>query len=385
MAVSGPSFLDNAVRLLHQMGQQRLVRTSRSRRAPASCWPTPTSSATASRALSRLRTKSTWSVRASTAPPRCRARGPAGCIHGRIRAAATPGPTSSVSSALIRPGAVSTSPVSCATSTLPTTAVARWHNDGCCRWLLRGRRPHPERQGRGLRQARKYQRADRRERRSVLQRQFRWPQRRDVRTSSTTASARCPAIYGGSDSRPIYGSVTFDASSSTACTTRFDRGASTGAGDPGCPSGQQLTKTYGGNIMFEHGWSAEWRTSVFGGVERVDYNETANAILCSQFRPGSAAGTLSNLPCKRRQHGRLQHGLHRVAGVGSRTTWTPVKDLLIGAEFQWSHIHVEQDKGADLPAAGDQQLQAGRSVRGQGSERVLGHVLRPPLLLIGAA
>ncbi len=59
--------------------------------------------------------------------------------------------------------------------------------------------------------------------------------------------------------------------------------------------GQQLTTAYGGSIAFEHGWNAEWRTSVFGGAEFLDYNSTANAILCSRFGAGSASGTLVNV------------------------------------------------------------------------------------------
>ncbi len=49
------------------------------------------------------------------------------------------------------------------------------------------------------------------------------------------------------------------------------------------PVGQQLTTAYGGSIAFEHGWNAEWRTSVFGGAQVIDYNRHANAILCSRF------------------------------------------------------------------------------------------------------
>ena len=31
----------------------------------------------------------------------------------------------------------------------------------------------------------------------------------------------------------------------------------------------------------------------------------------------------------------------RIAGAGTRTYWTPVRDLTIGVEFQWVNIHVE--------------------------------------------
>jgi hypothetical protein len=110
-------------------------------------------------------------------------------------------------------------------------------------------------------------------------------------------------------------------------------------------AGQQLTTTYGGTIAFEHGWNAQWRTSVFGGAQVIDYNATANSILCSRFGAGSASGTLSNAATTCNMD-------YRVAGVGSRTYWTPVRDLTIGLEVMWTNHH-SGNKGATYlqPAA----------------------------------
>ena len=105
-------------------------------------------------------------------------------------------------------------------------------------------------------------------------------------------------------------------------------------------TGQQLTTTYGGTIAFEHGWNAQWRTSVFGGAEVIDYNATANAILCSR-----SVGTLSNAATTCNMD-------YRIYGVGSRTYWTPVRDLTIGLEVMWTNHH-SGNKGATytLPSA----------------------------------
>ncbi len=35
----------------------------------------------------------------------------------------------------------------------------------------------------------------------------------------------------------------------------------------------------------------------------------------------------------------------RIAGAGSRTFWTPVKDLTIGVEVQWVNVHSSHDSG----------------------------------------
>jgi hypothetical protein len=154
-----------------------------------------------------------------------------------------------------------------------------------------------------------------------------------------------PVQYGGTDlGGLIYGSITggyiFDSVYSS--TPRAGAGLAVG------PVGQQLTTAYGGNIAFEHGWNAEWRTSVFGGAEFLDYNSTANAILCSRFGAGSASGSLINGAGVNISNTDGCNFDLRIAGAGTRTFWTPVKDLTIGAEFQWVNIHAKHADGAIL-------------------------------------
>ncbi len=163
-------------------------------------------------------------------------------------------------------------------------------------------------------------------------------------------------IYGGSDSPALYGSIT----GSYVWDSVYN--SATGVG-------QQLTTAYGGTIAFEHGWNAEWRTSVFGGAEVIDYNSTANAILCGKFGVGAAAGgggaaasaatgTLTTTGC---------NFDYRVAGVGTRTFWTPVKDLTIGAEVTWSNHHVSHAAGTvyNQPAISGFKPNASYEVRDQ--------------------
>jgi hypothetical protein len=138
-------------------------------------------------------------------------------------------------------------------------------------------------------------------------------------------------LYGGSNIR--YGSIAFTPVFDSVYNSAVIAGANNPTGAAIAVSGQQLTTTYGGNIAFEHGWNAEWRTSVFGGVEKIDYNATANAILCSQYRSAVATpGLLSNFNTTCNMD-------YTMWGVGSRTTWSPVKDLLIGAEVFWTNHH----------------------------------------------
>jgi hypothetical protein len=144
-------------------------------------------------------------------------------------------------------------------------------------------------------------------------------------------------IYGGSNGLATYGSVAAGVLWDSVYTTTTRTGAGLTVG----PTGQQLTSAYGGSIAFEHGWNAEWRTSVFGGVQVVDYNDTANAILCSR-----AAGVLVNVVGASLHNTTACNFDYRVAGVGSRTYWTPVRDLTIGVEVVWTNHHTSFGDGA---------------------------------------
>lgn len=138
------------------------------------------------------------------------------------------------------------------------------------------------------------------------------------------------AQYGGSSVR--YGSVAFAPMIDSIYNVSGITAGNNPTGAALGPNGQQLTRSYGGWGQFEHGWNAEWRSAVFGGVGVIDYGNTANAILCSNYRAGSAAGALSNFNTTCNMD-------YRIAYVGGRTTWAPVRDLLIGVEVIWSNHH----------------------------------------------
>jgi hypothetical protein len=125
---------------------------------------------------------------------------------------------------------------------------------------------------------------------------------------------------------------------------------------PGQVTGQQLTTAYGGNLAFEHYWNPQWRTSVFGGAMFLDYNNTANAILCSKFAVGGGGpGTLSNA-------GAGCDMDFRVYQVGSRTVWEPVKDLQFGLEVQYSNLSSKNDGAVFTQAANNGGRPAGRYI-----------------------
>jgi hypothetical protein len=151
-------------------------------------------------------------------------------------------------------------------------------------------------------------------------------------------------VYGGGGNGvTTYGSITGSYVWDSVYTSAA---ATTGAGVTIVgPVGQQLTTGYGGSIAFEHGWNAEWRTSVFGGAQVVDYGTTANAILCSKFGAGSASGSLVNAVGVNISNTSSCNWDYRLVSAGTRTYWTPVRDLTIGLELIWTNHHVAMGDG----------------------------------------
>jgi hypothetical protein len=151
-------------------------------------------------------------------------------------------------------------------------------------------------------------------------------------------------VYGGGGNGiTTYGSIT----GSYVWDSVYSSVAGTGAGVAFGPTGQQLTTGYGGSIAFEHGWNAEWRTSVFGGAQVVDYGTTANAILCSRFAGGAisaTSGTLTVGAVNVANTGACNFD-YRLVSAGTRTYWTPVRDLTIGLELIWTNHHVAMGDG----------------------------------------
>ena len=196
-------------------------------------------------------------------------------------------------------------------------------------------------------------------------------------TCSAQGYANGSAVYGGADGFANYGSI----SGGYIWDSVYSSTARTGAGQTVGPTGQQLTTAYGASAAFEHGWNAEWRTSIFGGASFVDYNSTANAILCSRFAAGSTTGTLTVAGVNVSNTDACNFDL-RIAGAGTRTYWTPVRDLTIGFEFQWLNVHAKHADNVvyNQPVISGFKPNAAYEFRDQNV--FSGHVLGSPVLLI---
>jgi len=83
---------------------------------------------------------------------------------------------------------------------------------------------------------------------------------------------------------------------------------------------------------FEHYWTPAWRTSVFGNYSSISYGNAANAALVAAL--GSIAQNNNGIFTI--TNGTVDSSTWQ---VGTRTAWTPVKDLTIAGEFIYSRLN----------------------------------------------
>ncbi|KAA0069992.1 porin [Tardiphaga sp. P9-11] len=107
------------------------------------------------------------------------------------------------------------------------------------------------------------------------------------------------------------------------------------------PGGQiQKSDAWNVSAYFEHYWNPNWRTSLFGSYSHVKYNSDANAALFAAFGAGGRLGVNGNGSSGvnagvLNATGDFSFG---VAQIGTRTAWTPVKDLTLAAEFMYTRL-----------------------------------------------
>ena len=112
-------------------------------------------------------------------------------------------------------------------------------------------------------------------------------------------------------------------------------------------SGVQLTKGWGFRGALNHNWSPEWSSSLFGGVARISYNDTAKALWCGNYSSTTPGG----IPITVNGAAISGHTATAIAGsgytcdpgftisqIGVVTRWTPVKNLTFSTEVMYSYL-----------------------------------------------
>jgi hypothetical protein len=112
----------------------------------------------------------------------------------------------------------------------------------------------------------------------------------------------------------------------------------------------QLSNAWEVSAFYEHYWNPLWRTSIFGNYTEISYGATGDAMLLAGLKslPTVVTGTLTP--------GTTGSFKFATAQVGTRTAWTPVKDLTLSAEFIYTRLNQNLNgtfvsSGAGIPGA----------------------------------
>jgi hypothetical protein len=95
------------------------------------------------------------------------------------------------------------------------------------------------------------------------------------------------------------------------------------------PGGEISTVTaWGVRGAFNHNWTPNWVTSLFGSYTAVDFGSTGGALYTAALRSavGGARSDFTGNPN------------FNIAQIGTRTAWTPVKNLTFSGEVMWTRL-----------------------------------------------
>jgi Porin subfamily len=107
---------------------------------------------------------------------------------------------------------------------------------------------------------------------------------------------------------------------------------------PGYGGQLELTRAFSAVAAFEHLWTRQLRTSLYGGVQVIEFNDTAKLLICPAG-PGPFAVPPGFIP-----QGTSGLGVancdpdHKVWAIGSRTQWNPHPYLDIGVDVLWANL-----------------------------------------------
>ena len=104
------------------------------------------------------------------------------------------------------------------------------------------------------------------------------------------------------------------------------------------------------SAFYEHYWNPAWRTSVFGNYSSISYGATGDAALIANLSTiGGIGPTTGHFVATPGTNGGSMK--FSTAQVGTKTAWTPVKDLTFSAEFIYSRMMTNLN-GTFVTAAG---------------------------------
>jgi Porin subfamily len=129
----------------------------------------------------------------------------------------------------------------------------------------------------------------------------------------------------------------------------------------------QLANAWEVSGFYEHYWTPAWRTSVFGNYSSISYGAAADAMLIGNLTTiTTSTGHLAGAGGVGSATGSMKFA---TAQVGTKTSWTPVKDLTISAEFLYTRM-INNLNGTFVTAAGGVSGAAAGTVYTLGSQNI---------------
>jgi hypothetical protein len=101
----------------------------------------------------------------------------------------------------------------------------------------------------------------------------------------------------------------------------------------------ELTKTWGFRGGYTHNWDPYWNTSLFGAWAHVSYDNNAKLLICTDVIAIATPGVGVNC-----------NPDFSIAQIGTKTGWTPVKNLTFSGEVVYSQLDQKMSGAVTLPA-----------------------------------
>jgi hypothetical protein len=99
---------------------------------------------------------------------------------------------------------------------------------------------------------------------------------------------------------------------------------------------------------FNHNWSPNWSSSLYGAYAAVSYNGTSKGLICGFLQASNAGLTTCNPD-------------YSIAQIGANLRWTPVKNLAFTAEGLYTML--DQRNAGTVSAGGANGLPGGSAAQ----------------------
>ncbi len=103
----------------------------------------------------------------------------------------------------------------------------------------------------------------------------------------------------------------------------------------------EKTTGWGFRGAYVHNWTPNWESSLFGSYTAIDYKGASSAALCAQKLATAGAVFSAGYSC---------NPDFNIWQVGTRTAWTPVKNLTFSGEVMYTNLD-QRDSGSITVAA----------------------------------